>query len=162
MPVMTKKSGKPSSTRLNPIHIPSARREDQPVTRKLLYLVRDEIKSDTRVIVQKAVGESEKRLDKRFQNLDGRMSGIENRMHNIEGRMESIEGRMQSIEGRMQSIEVSIQSIAVSLSAFENGFARMRIENEEQHSNNRIVIEGIQALWQRQARLEQALHKHHD
>lgn len=81
-----------------PIQIPSAKSEDQPATRKALYLVRDELKSDIRSL--------EHKMDAGFARLGAEMS-------------------------------------------------RMHLLLEEQRSDNRVVLEGLQGLWQRQARIEQ-------
>jgi hypothetical protein len=75
------------------IQVPSAKSEDQPATRKMLSLVRDEV-------LQK---------------------------------MESGFNELRSANSRMQ------------------------ILLEEQNSNNGIVLEGLQALWQRQDRIERRL-----
>lgn len=43
-----------------------------------------------------------------------------------------------------------------SLSEIKASYSRMEFLLEEQTSNNWIVLEGLQALWQRQDRLEEA------
>ncbi len=100
--------------KLKPIKIPSARAEDQFVTRKMLWLVRDELKSDIRA------------LDRKIGSIDS---------------------RGDSLESTIKQINVKLEEISV-----DNH--RMHILLEEQNSNNRIVLEGLQALWQRQERIE--------
>ena len=78
--------------------MPSARTEDQPATRRMLSLVRDELKSDIRSL--------ERKMDSKFEKIESRLS-------------------------------------------------EMALLMEEQNSNNRIVLEGLQALWQRQDRIEE-------
>lgn len=86
------------------IRIPSAKNQDQPATRKMLSLVRDELKSEIRALDLK------------------------------------IESRFKAVDSRFE--EMKTESV------------RTNILLEEQHSNNRIVLEGLQALWQRQDRIE--------
>jgi hypothetical protein len=86
------------------IKIPSAKTGDQTPTRKELFLVRDELKSDIRSLELK---------------MDARFGGVESRLE-----------KMQAEQFRMYALM------------------------EEQNSNNRIVLEGLQALWQRQDRIE--------
>jgi len=87
-----------TKTKSSPVQIPSAKSEDQPATRRMLALVRDELKSDIRGLEQK--------LESNFHKL-------------------------------------------------ESGNARMQLLLEEQNANNRIVLEGLQTLWQRQERIEE-------
>ncbi|MBY0471680.1 hypothetical protein K2X30_10985 [bacterium] len=91
------------------IRIPSAKNADQPATRKMLWLVRDELKSEIRSL------------------------GLKN---------DSQFGEVRSQFEEMKS-----------------ELFRMHTLLEEQNSNNRIVLEGLQAVWQRQDRVEQFLFK---
>lgn len=50
-------------------------------------------------------------------------------------------------ESRFASIEATLKEMRVEI-------ARQSVLLEEQNSNNRIVLEGLQALWQRQERIE--------
>lgn len=86
--------------KLPQIKIPSAKNDDQPATRGMLRLVRDELKSEIRSL--------DRKMDARFEGLTSELN-------------------------------------------------RALVLFEEQHSNNRIVLEGLQALWQRQDRIEKGL-----
>lgn len=87
--------------------VPPASAENQPATRKMLRLVRDELKSDIQALGLKT--------DSRFGE--------------VSSKFEEVRGDL----------------------------SRMQLLFEEQNSNNRIVLEGLQALWQRQAAIEQRL-----
>jgi predicted nuclease with TOPRIM domain len=90
----------------NPYEIPSTKASEQVATRKMLYLVRDELRSELRSGIQSL----ESKMEQRFGEMDAR-------------------------------------------------FVRMELRLEEQNSNNRIVLEGLQALWQRQERVDSRLAK---
>ena len=109
------------------IEIPSAKTGEQFATRKELHLVRDELKSDIRSLELK---------------IDGHFNGIESRFNGIESRFNGIESRFNGIESRLEKMQAEQ--------------FRMYALMEEQNSNNRIVLEGLQGLWQRQERIEQA------
>ena len=96
----------------NPFKIPSAKAADQPTTRKMLYLVRDELRGDLR------------------QVHDELRAEIRSEIHSLDTKMEHRFGKM------------------------ETSLARMELKLEEQNANNRIVLEGLQMLWQRQERTE--------
>ncbi len=83
--------------RTKSIRISSARSEDQPATRKMLSLVRDELS--------------------------------------------------QKMESGFNSLRSDVQKL-------EAGNSRMQLLLEEQNANNRIVLEGLQSLWQRQDSIE--------
>lgn len=110
------------------VRLSSAKSDDQPATRKMLKLVR---------------GELIQRMDAGFNRMEARFSSIDARFSSIDARFSSIEGKFSSIDARFNNLEGSN--------------ARMELLLEEQTANNRIVLEGLQALWQRQDRLEARL-----
>lgn len=95
----------------NPFKIPSSKASDQPATRKMLSLVRDELRGEIR--------------------------GFRDELH---AEMRSLGSKMDHRFGH-----------------FDTRFARMELKLEEQNANNRIVLEGLQALWQRQERVDTRL-----
>lgn len=99
---------KPSLKKIRPS---SAKSEDQPATRKMLRLVRDELKHDLKRI--------ETKFDAKFDQMDAKFTQMDAKS--------------------------------------ESRFDRMELLFEEQNANNRIVLEGLQALWQRQDRVEERL-----
>ena len=105
--------------------VPSARASEQPATRKMLWLVRDELRSEIRASVR---------------NLESKM---ESRFQRIDSRFEKMDSRFETMEAKLEKMHSSIISTNLLV--------------EEQNANNRIVLEGLQVLWQRQDRLEQRL-----
>jgi methionine synthase II (cobalamin-independent) len=92
-------------TKQKSVRISSSRSEDQPATRKMLSLVRDELSH---------------KMESGFSDLKSEIHGIKSDVLRIEA-----------------------------------GNSRMQLLLEEQNANNRIVLEGLQALWQRQDRIEE-------
>jgi hypothetical protein len=105
--------------------VPSARSEDQPATRKMLHLVRDELKADVRSL--------ESKMDAGFIAVRGEMAELR---HEVRSGFAEIRSELQKRDAE---------------------HSRMLLLLEEQHANNKIVLEGLQALWQRQDRLERRL-----
>ena len=104
----------------NKIQIPSARSEDQPATRRLVYLVRDEL----------------------LGKMEAGFSQVSSDISSMRSDISSIRSDMSRMQSEMRS-----------------DFSRMQILLEEQNSNNRIVLEGLQAVWQRQDRIESIVQK---
>ncbi len=112
---MTKNKTKtPTSTSLPAM--PSADADDQLTTRRMLYLVRDELKSDIGVLDRK-ISALELRMDLGFHELKGEFH------------------------------------------KFQGSLSRMELMLEGQKANNRVVLEGLQGLWQHQDRLENTVSK---
>ncbi len=112
----------------SPIKIPSAKNEDQFATRKIVFLVRGELTSEIRSQGQK--------MESGFKAVDARFDGLEARFSGIDSRFKSMDSQFEELRGES---------------------FRMQVLFEEQNSNNRIVLEGLQALWQRQERIEKQL-----
>ncbi len=110
------------------VRLSSAKSDDQPATRKMLKLVRREL--------IERMDEGFNKMEARFSSIDARFSGIDSRFNSIDSRFSSIDARFNNLEGSN---------------------ARMELLLEEQTANNRIVLEGLQALWQRQDLLEARL-----
>jgi len=110
------------------VRIPSAKSDEQPATRKMLGLVRKELIH---------------RMDSGFNRMEARFSEFESKFSGLESKFHSFESRFSSFESRFSGLEASN--------------ARILTHIEEQSSNNRIVLEGLQSLWQRQERLEEKL-----
>lgn len=110
----------------NAIKIPRLKADDQPATRRMLKLVRGELKEAIRLSVLELKDE----FNSKFIGLEARMSKVENKMSSLENKLDT------------------------SFSALSKQIYRTNLLVEEQNANNRIVLEGLQALWQRQERLE--------
>lgn len=87
------------------LRAPSAEAADQPATRRMLALVRDELRSDIRSV-----------------NLN---------------------------------LESSKSEVKSQLAEMRSQLSRMELLFEEQNANNRIALEGHQAVWQRLNRIEE-------
>ncbi len=66
------------------------RAKDVPVTQKMLYLVRDELKSDVKSL--------EHKMNARFSSQDSKFNSIEARFESIEAKMEKISSDIHSIK----------------------------------------------------------------
>ena len=113
----------------NPIRIPSARSEDQPATRKMLDLVKRELS-------QKISSESSR----------------------LEGKIDELRGEFGGLRGEFSGLRGEFGGLRAEFGEFNGSITRMELMFEEQNANNRIVLEGLQLLWQRQERHELERH----
>jgi hypothetical protein len=124
------------------ILIPSARSEDQPATRKMLSLVRDEILQKT---------------EAGFNDLRAEIQRIEAGNSGMRADLQKLEAGSSGLRADIQKLEAGSSGLRADIRRLEAGNSRMLLLLEEQNANNRIVLEGLQALWQRQDRIEQRL-----
>lgn len=108
------------------------RSRDLPATQGMLHLVRTELKAD----IQELRAETQagfRQIDARFSQVDGKFSQIDARFSQVDARFEQVLSEVARVGSEV---------------------ARIGLLVEEQRSDNRIVLEGLQALWQRQERVE--------
>jgi len=142
-----------AAKKIKTIRIPSAKSGDQPATRKMLGLVRDELKHDIRALDQKMEAGFAK-IESRFESIDSRFASIDSRFASIDSQFVSIDSRFDSMESNLESLEFKLGSQISEVHAL---LTRMSMMMEEQKANNRIVLEGHQLLWEKYQNHEVAL-----
>ena len=129
--------------------IPSALSEDQPANKKIVWMVRDELQSEIRSL--------DRKMDARFNSVEARFTEIDARFSEMNARFPEIEARFQKVDARFTEIDARFDSIESKLEAMDSKINRMAVLLEDQNSNNRIVLEGLRTLWERQDRIESRL-----
>ncbi len=82
-------------------------------------------------------------LDRTRQELKAEIKGVKAEIKGVRSELNA------KIDGVRSELKAEIASLRASVE-------RTNLLVEEQNANNRIVLEGLQALWQRQDRLEAA------
>lgn len=95
-------------------------------------------KSEDQPATRKMLGLVRKEV---LQKMDSGFNRMEARFTDIDARFKEQDAKFIAIDARFNKLDAS--------------FSRMEFLLEEQNANNRIVLEGLQALWQRQDRLEE-------
>jgi chromosome segregation ATPase len=107
------------------------------VNQRMLYAVRDELKSDIR--------SHEKRfdsIDQKLESHDKRFDSIEKRFESVDKRFEAIDKRFDSVDKRFDSLDAKIDGMAEKILS---EIHRMRSLVEEQNNRNIAVIDGYQS-----------------
>ena len=68
-----------------------------------------------------------------------------------------LQGEVHGLKAEIQDLKSDVHSLRSDFLRLEAGNSRMHLLLEEQNANNRIVLEGLQALWQRQDRVEERI-----
>lgn len=150
------------------------RAKDVPVTQKMLYLVRDELKSSIQALDLKiSSGESRKdSLDSKLGSLDSRMDSLDSKLGSLNLRMDSLDSKLGSLDLRMDSLDSKLSSLDSRIDSLDSKldcrFDKMMAEihglkseihrialiSEEQNAKNNIVLDGLTSLFARQERIE--------
>lgn len=112
------------------------RAENVAVTQKMLYGVRDELKSDINA------------MQSRFDGIDSKFESMESRFDGIDSRFVSMESR---IDGKIQT---TFHQLTEQIHQLHSQVHRIGILVEEQNAKNNIVLDGLTSLFERQERLE--------
>lgn len=133
--------------RPSPIRVPSARSEDQPATRKMLALVRDELSQ---------------RMDAGFTAVRGEMAGMKAELRGemaemkaeLRSEMAEIRADVGHVKTDLSTVAFEVSKLSSTVSSMGSTLSRMHLLLEEQRADNRLVLEGLQGLSQRVYRLE--------
>jgi hypothetical protein len=109
---------------------------DRPVTQKMLYGVRSELKHEitsTKLELKGDIKRLESKMESRFSQVEGRFGQMESRFGQMESRFDHMESKFEQV-----------------LSVLNH----MRVDMEEQKRNNKMVLDGYVMLDQRLTRLE--------
>jgi chromosome segregation ATPase len=110
----------------------ATRDADLPASQGMLYLVRTELKAEMRA--------GFKEVDARFKEVDARFNQVDARFNQIDARFDQMDARFDRLEAQMSQMISEVSRIAVNV--------------EEQNARNRVVMDGLANLWQRQDRVE--------
>jgi chromosome segregation ATPase len=137
-----KKRAAPSQS--NPKFKFTSRSKDLPASQGMLHLVRSELKADIRGLHSE--------MNSRFDQVDARFNQIDARFNQIDSRFKQMDSKFSQMDSKFNQMDSKFEQV---LSAV----ARVGTGVEEQNSRNRVVLEGLTGLWQRQDRLETRVDK---
>lgn len=115
------------------------RAKDLPATQGMLQLVRTELKADIREL------RSETKAG--FQQMESRFNQIDAKFNQIDSRFSQMDSKFSQMDSRFSQMDSKFERVLSEV-------ARIGVLVEEQNSNNRVVLEGLTGLWQRQERIE--------
>ena len=119
--------------------LPRVKAADLPATRGMLKGVRDEFLAKMSQLEKTMCGNF-KEVDGKFKKVDGKFKKVDARFDKVDARFDKVDARFDKIDARFDGLEAMV--------------ARMGVLAEEQRADNRIVLEGLQVLWERQDRLD--------
>lgn len=134
-----------------PFKVPSAKVDDQPATRGMLKLVRDELKEEFKLL-RLEINQVKTASNEKYIHLNQK---IEQLRLEFDQKIEQLRSEFsQKIEQLRSEFRSEIDQLRHEIGQLKVMVHRTNLLVEEQNANNRIVLEGLQAIWQRQNRLE--------
>ena len=145
------------------------RAADVPVTQRMLFLVRDELKAETKAFEKRTLRGFEEQsgkfsgVDAKFKEIDARFAQIDERFKQVDARFEQVDQRFKEVDARFERLESKVDSgfremrllIEEQGAGFSSELHQMRLLIEEQNARNNIVLDGLTNLFHRQERVEQ-------
>lgn len=137
---MTNEHPKRKSTRL------PTRKKDLPATVGLVWEVRDELKSEIRSL--------EHRMDARFKHVDARFDKIDARFNEVDARFSKIDARFNEVDARFNEVDARFSQLDSKIDQVLVVVHGMQAMMEQQYGENRIMLEKLSLINDRQDRLE--------
>ena len=124
-----------------------------PATVGLVKAVRDELRAD--------IGG----VDYKIDSLSHRVDSLNHKVDSLSHRVDSLDHKVDSLSHRVDSLDRKVDSLDYKIDSFRNELKgdiqqvlvsvhRTEVLMEEQRGENKIVLDGIKNLWERQNRIE--------
>ena len=137
---------------------------DVPVTQRMLFEVRDQLKRHTDAKFERLQSKFA-RQEQRFAKLDGKVGGFEGRFAQIDARFAEVDARFAAIDARFDQVDAKFKEVDAKFdelrSEMKAGFAtlsseihRVAVLVEEQNARNRVVLDALVGFTYRQDALE--------
>lgn len=110
-----------------------------PATQGMLRLVRSELKADIRGL-RSEMKSGFAKVDARFNQIDARFNQLEARFCGIDSKFNENDSRFNQIDSKLEQILSQVSQTLLIV--------------EEQNSRNKVALEGLTNLFQRQSHLE--------
>ncbi len=144
---------------------PPVRSEDLPATQGMLKLFRKESTFETRSLRSemnagfKQVDAHFNQIDGRFKEMDARFNQIDARFNQIDARFDQVDARFKEVDARFDKVDVRLNQMDAKIDKVLAEVARLGTMMEEQRAENRVALEALSGLFQRQERLETRVEK---
>jgi archaellum component FlaC len=137
------------------------------VTKKMLFGVRDELKSDvTTLRLETRAGF--KKVDARFNEVDARFKRVDARFNQVDARFNQIDARFDQVDAKFNEVHAQFKDVHSAIAEVKSEVLnlksevskvvavvhRIAVQSEEQNARNIFVLDGYTSLSDRMTRLE--------
>lgn len=142
--------------------------DDLPATVRLVKEVRSELRAETRALGSKMDGKFKKvdgrfnEMESRFKKIDARFNEVDARFNRVDARFADIDARFDKVDARFAEVDARFDKVDGRFNDMDSNFQLLRADvhrtmvlMEEQRAENRIVLDGLKVVIDRQERIEQ-------
>jgi len=153
------------------IDLRKAGHNDLPATVGLVKAVRNELRADIRSLEHKMDG-VEHSLRAEIHGVEhglrAEIHGVRAEVHELKAEIQDVKADVQSVKADIQSVKADVQSVKADVQNVKGDIQKVLVAvhrnevlMEEQRSENRIVLDGLKTVLDRQARIESELQARH-
>ena len=124
-----------------------------PVTKAMLYKVRDELKSETSSI-RHDLKAFRSDMSSRFHNVDSKFDGMNSKFHGIDSRFDEMNAKFHNVDSRFDDLDSKFHKVMAEIQKLTGEVHNTRLLMEEQNSKNIFVLDGYTSLSDRLSKLE--------
>ncbi|MEQ1664384.1 MAG: hypothetical protein ABL927_03310 [Bdellovibrionales bacterium] len=117
-----------------------------PVTRAMLFEVRDELKHELSSRFFK--------VDARFAEMESRFDKVDARFAEMESRFDKVDARFAEMESRFDKVDARFANLDSKLEKILSEVHRIGLLVEEQNARNKFVLDGYTSLSDRLEKIE--------
>jgi archaellum component FlaC len=136
---------------------------DAFVSQKMLYSVRDEMISHTEMKFQ----ETEVRFDEvkaeingvkaEIHGLKAEIHGVKAEINGVKAEINGVKAEINGLKAEIHGVKAEIHEVKATIARIEKSSHRMELLLEEQNNRNKIVLDGLSHLFERQERIEKKM-----
>jgi chromosome segregation ATPase len=120
--------------------------DDMPATVGLVNEVRSEVIAEIRSVHHQLDGKIS-HLDGKISQLDGKISHLDGKISQLDGKISHLDGKIYHLDGRVSQVEGKVEQVLAVVH-------RTQALMEEQRGENKIVLDGLKSVMERQDRAE--------
>lgn len=108
-------------------------------TQKMLYSVRDEVIAHT---------------EKKFQQTEVRFHELKSEIHEVKVVIHEVKSEIHGVKSEIHGVKSEVHGLKAQISQLDKSMHRIALQVEEQNNRNKIVLDGLSQLFERQERIE--------
>lgn len=123
--------------------------KDAFVSQKMLYSVRDELIAHTEKKFQQT--------EVRFNELQSEIHSVKAEIQDVRSEVHAVKAEIQELRSELHALKAEIHEVKAAVAQLEKTVHRMALLVEEQNNRNKIVLDGLAQLFERQERIEKKI-----
>ncbi len=112
--------------------------DDKPATRKMLHLVRDELKSDIRAV--------EHKMDAGFSQVDARFSQVDARFNQMDAKFNQMDSKFNQMDSKFSQMDAKFNQMDAKFSQMDAKFSQMDAKFSQMDATLSLMHETLERM----------------